>query len=164
MAYDLIGNRVPCQILGRDIGRGLATLVDKMESQTINELDSDLREYRAREMEKFMARDQESKAQAINDKVSSLLVLVENMGERNRTVSQLKADIQKMFTDKSGALTLATVHKSKGLEFNRVFILDRWTRMPCKWAKQPWQQVQEDNLIYVAYTRSRDRLNFISME
>ena len=30
--------------------------------------------------------------------------------------------------------------------------------MPCSWAKQPWEQDQEQNLIYVAYTRAMEKL------
>jgi DNA helicase-2/ATP-dependent DNA helicase PcrA len=46
------------------------------------------------------------------------------------------------------------------MEWNRVFILDRW-RMPSKYATQPWQQEQEQNLIYVAITRAKRELTYI---
>lgn len=40
------------------------------------------------------------------------------------------------------------------------YLLDRH-RMPSRWARRPWQQEQERNLIYVAYTRARRRLCFV---
>jgi len=52
------------------------------------------------------------------------------------------------------------VHKAKGLEWLRVFILDR-DRMPSRWARRDWQVQQEENLIYVAYTRAKEELYFL---
>jgi hypothetical protein len=46
------------------------------------------------------------------------------------------------------------------MEAHTVYILDGHL-MPSKWAKQPWQQVQEQNLRYVAVTRALDSLYFI---
>jgi ATP-dependent exoDNAse (exonuclease V) beta subunit len=34
--------------------------------------------------------------------------------------------------------------------------------MPSKWAKKAWEQEQEQNLIYVAYTRAKQKLSFIA--
>jgi ATP-dependent exoDNAse (exonuclease V) beta subunit len=33
--------------------------------------------------------------------------------------------------------------------------------MPSRFARQPWQKVQEDNLMYVAYTRAQSNLYFM---
>jgi superfamily I DNA/RNA helicase len=60
----------------------------------------------------------------------------------------------------NGCLTLCTVHKAKGLEWNRVYILDEFL-MPSKYARQAWQQQQETNLQYVAVTRAKQELKFI---
>ena len=45
------------------------------------------------------------------------------------------------------------IHKSKGLEWNKVFILDRHRFFP-KWAKR-LMKVQENNIVYVAITRQK---------
>jgi superfamily I DNA/RNA helicase len=71
--------------------------------------------------------------------------------------------IREIFLDKmKGGICLSTIHKSKGLENNRVFILDKEKTMPSKYAKLPWQKMQETNLEYVAITRAKDYLGFIS--
>jgi superfamily I DNA/RNA helicase len=49
---------------------------------------------------------------------------------------------------------LITVHRSKGLEFDRVFGWGVNKYMPSPYAKQEWQQVQERNLEYVLKTRA----------
>lgn len=43
-----------------------------------------------------------------------------------------------------------------------MFILGRNLWMPSQWARQQWQVDQEMNLIYVAVTRSQDRLVYVN--
>ena len=78
-------------------------------------------------------------------------------------MNSLLAKIELTFTDEpnTSRLTLSTVHKAKGLEFETVFILDFDKYMPSKWAAQDWQKVQERNLIYVAVTRAKNKLVYI---
>ena len=70
--------------------------------------------------------------------------------------------IRSLFTDDGNGhrTTLSTIHRAKGMEAHTVYILDGHL-MPSKYATQPWQQVQETNLKYVAVTRSLDTLYFV---
>lgn len=161
-AYSLIRQKVPCRILGRDIGVGLENLIKKMAARTIDRLIEKLEAFQSREVAKLVSKGREDKAQAITDKVETLLVIADNLSENERTIHGLLRSIQMMFTDNDkGLLTLATVHKAKGLEWDRVFLLGRHQLMPSKWARKAWQQEQEKNLIYVAYTRARSELYFV---
>lgn len=74
----------------------------------------------------------------------------------------LIAKIDTIFTDndKEG-VCLSTIHKAKGLEADNVYILCS-SLMPSKYAKKKWEIISEDNLIYVAITRARKTLNYIS--
>lgn len=56
---------------------------------------------------------------------------------------------------------VATVHKAKGLEANRVYVY-KPELMPSENAKLDWQLVQERNLEYVAITRARKELVYVS--
>ena len=56
--------------------------------------------------------------------------------------------------DTKTGICLTTIHKSKGLESERVFILHP-ELVPSKYAKLSWQLEQEKNLEYVAYTRAK---------
>lgn len=62
----------------------------------------------------------------------------------------------------SGQINLSTIHRAKGMEWEKVFILDFW-RIPSKYAKTPEQLAQERNLAYVAITRAIRDLKFIEM-
>jgi len=55
-------------------------------------------------------------------------------------------------------LRLCTVHRSKGREWDRVFLVGRNQYMPSKYAKKEWEFKQEENLMYVAVTRAKKEL------
>jgi superfamily I DNA/RNA helicase len=56
--------------------------------------------------------------------------------------------------------SLSDTHRSKGLEFERVYIIDT-DLFPHPLAKSDKQKIQEDNLMYVAITRAIQQLTFI---
>jgi superfamily I DNA/RNA helicase len=164
LAFQLIRAGRGVRVLGRDIGQGLQALVKKMNTDSIDKLEIKLEAYLDREMNKMLAKGQEEKAAALADKVDTLRVFLDQLTEDNRTIPALFARIDALFTDNGkGKLTLCTVHKSKGLEWDRVFILDR-KLMPSKYAKQEWQIAQETNIHYVAITRARQELYYIDSE
>ena len=57
-------------------------------------------------------------------------------------------------------VVLTTVHKSKGFEFDRVYLLDP-SNFPHPRAKLEADLDQEENAKYVAYTRAKDELHII---
>lgn len=163
-AFQLIRRNVGCRVLGREIGAGLIAVIEKMKvhDSDIDGLTARLRVFFDREIAKCEAREQLVAADALRDKHSCITLFVDALDETNRTVSALCVKIAKLFDDSNrGLLTLATVHKSKGLEWPTVFILDRDKYMPSKFARLPWQRQQEHNLIYVAITRAKHTLNYI---
>lgn len=161
LAYQCLAKGIGCQILGRDIGKGLQGLVEKMRATDLETLETALFDYRRREMRKLLDRDQHGKAQSVDDRVQCLLTLIENLPETERTLTGLVAALDKLFgDDTTGRLTLSTVHKAKGKEWPRVAIL-KPELMPAPWAKDGWQQEQEKNLQYVAWTRAREALYFL---
>lgn len=160
LAYQLIGKGVGCRVLGRDIGAGLVVLIKKAKAKGIDALTEKLSTYRDREVAKFTAKGEEQKADALNDRIESIFTVIDSLDENSRTVPALISAIEGMFSDNGGCLTLSTIHKSKGREFPIVGIL-RPDLSPSKWARQDWQMGQEENLMYVAYTRAMEHLIFI---
>lgn len=161
-AYSLIAQGVGCRILGREIGKGLIKLIESMKAKGIDALEIKLAEYCRKEVAKFVAKDEGPKAEALQDRVACITTCIKALDQNNRTVPQLCRNIDSLFTDNgNGMLTLCTIHKSKGLEWERVYILDAAKLMPSRWAKKPWQKEQESNLCYVAYTRAKLELAFI---
>ena len=165
LAFALIRERVPCKVMGRDIGRGLVSLIKKMAVKSIDHLIDRLDGWRSREIAKLESKGREDRAQVIDDKHASIMAVIEHLDENNRTIPKLISEIERMFTD-NGAdkLTLATIHKSKGLEWNRVFILGFEELQPSPWARKSWHKIQETNLQYVAITRAKMDLFVIAQQ
>jgi superfamily I DNA/RNA helicase len=76
------------------------------------------------------------------------------------TFEEFKNKITKMFKKSNNTAVLSTVHKSKGFENSRVFIL-RPDLLPLDKGDKYWENIQEKNLEYVAYTRAINELIFI---
>lgn len=153
----------PAKIEGRAIGEGLAKLAGKWKVKTLDALERRLEAYQAREVAKAMEAGKEDRADRIVDQVETLMVLIARGREQKvDNVEALKEMILELFEDKVGndasVVVLSSVHKSKGLEWNKVFLLGRKELMPSPFASQPWQVQQEINLIYVAVTRAKQTL------
>lgn len=88
--------------------------------------------------------------------------VLEMLSKTANTPDELIEGIKELFSDSKAGITLATIHKSKGLESERVFIIHP-EKMPSKYAEKDWELVQEENLKYVAYTRAKDYLGFIDV-
>lgn len=63
---------------------------------------------------------------------------------------------------KPNAIRLSSIHSSKGLEHNNVIFYGT-SLLPHPMAKEPWERKQEENLLYVARTRSKYSLTEIAI-
>lgn len=161
LAFGLIGKGTACKVLGREIGDGLVSLIKKQKAKGIEGLLEKLEAWKVREVARFIAKGEEVRAEGVEDRVACILTVIAQLPETQRTVPALIERISNLFADENGCLTLSTIHKAKGREWDRVAII-RSDLLPSKWARQAWQQLQERNLIYVAYTRARKALVFVA--
>lgn len=163
-AYGLLQRDVPCRILGRDIGAALINIVQKRRAANLDDLQFKLAFWANKEADAALAEGRDSVAERIRDQHACLTFFIDSLDDDSRSVGDLLAKIELMFTDDGdhgSRVTLSTIHKAKGLEFPTVFILDR-NLIPSKFARQPWQLVQERNLLYVAITRAMNTLIYIN--
>lgn len=161
-AFHLIRRGIGCHVEGRDIGQGLVAFVNKWKSvRTVADLRAKLYDHLQEEMPKLLASGKELQAESLEDKVETLLVLCDRAHDDDDKQEVIKA-INLLFQDTAGerltTVTLSTVHKAKGREWQRVYLLGRDKFMPSRFAKQQWQKEQEKNLIYVAVTRAQIEL------
>jgi DNA helicase-2/ATP-dependent DNA helicase PcrA len=148
LAFQLLSARKQCYIEGREYGEQMISLVKKINPMRIEDLPQLLERYSASQRESLMLQD---KIAAIN----ALLPGCHNVGD-------LLNLIDTMFTKRPSSIVLSSVHKSKGLEWNRVWIFRYHSLMPHpKSVESGSDLTQEYNLKYVAVTRARTELNFI---
>lgn len=163
IAYRLIRSGVPCKVEGRAIGEGLLNLVKRWKVSSTAQLSDRLVSYREREMQKAMAKGNESKAAEVEDKVSCLLEIISAVNAQGKnTIGDVVEFIGNLFADGADhVVTLCTYHRAKGREWKRVILWEHASRCPSKYARQEWQIEQENNLAYVAFTRAKETLVFV---
>lgn len=167
-AYAILAAGRAVRVEGREIGEGLVKLATRWKRvKTLGALADKLAEYADREIQKWQAKGREDRAQGVEDKVGSLLAIVERLVADGKTdVDDLVAWIRSLFGDTRNGetpdvFTLSTIHKAKGREWDRVFLLYRDATLPSVWARKPWQLRQEENIEYVAITRAKRELVFV---
>lgn len=163
LAYSLIRAGIPAKVEGRKIGEGLQSLCTRWQCRGTAELLNRLEDFRARETQKHLAKSQEAKAQEVEDRVDTLREIIAEVNRRgHRDIASVLKFIDDLFADGGKAcVTLSSYHRSKGREWERVFLFEHASRCPSKAARQQWQKEQESNLAYVAYTRAKKTLVFI---
>jgi len=155
LAYKLIRSGIGVYVLGRDLGKGLETLIKKLSADDIKSLALKAKAWYDTEMSKARANRNDSKQQRLTDKYECLITVMEDC----QSISDVLKKIHLLFSKESGPIMLSTIHKAKGLEFNRVLFLNH------DLLYKPWAHPeQERNLDYVARTRAIQELHYVQLE
>lgn len=165
LGFQYIAAGIKARIAGRDIGKNLITMIKNTKASSFDQMyDKFAHEMLKIENEliriKGMTKEEAVESnpyQTYKDKVDAIRVVSEGCS----SIYELQHKIEGIFSDENGdGILLSTIHKAKGLEADNVYIIHE-DMMPSKSAKLPWQKVQEQNLIYVAYTRAKKKLGFV---
>jgi len=154
-AFALLRQGRRARIAGRDIGAGLKTIVRKLGKGNpdmevmIERIDA----WREREVKRFEAAKREAQAEQANDKADTLLVVA----HESNSVADMEQRIDGLFTDdglgQAGVITCSSVHRAKGLEADRVFVLAYTLKS---------HTIEEQNIDYVATTRAKNTLVLVA--
>lgn len=152
---------IPCIVEGQS-GKAIIALATKWGTDiTVDQLDVMLSKHLETELEKWKAKNREDKAEWVSEKVGILRDLMEDV-DGDRPVRTLVQRLEMTFGEgqyqNQDLVRLCTIHRSKGREWERVFILGRNRYQPSKWAKTETECQSEKNLAYVAVTRTKEEL------
>jgi superfamily I DNA/RNA helicase len=152
-AFALLRMGKRARIAGRDIGAGLKTIVRKLNrghigiETMIERIDA----WKTREVRRFTIAKREAQVEQVIDKAETLMVIA----HESNSVADMESRIDGLFTDdglgQAGIITCSSVHRAKGLEADRVFVLD-FTLYPRGVNRE------EENIEYVAVTRAKKHL------
>lgn len=162
---------VQCYIKGSDIGLNLIKMLENIDKEELNQdltkdgvfvrLFDNLFTERNKLMRNYgLSKDDATLTSNIMERYDSINSLL-TLSERLTTKTKLIKNIENIFKEENNGIILSTIHKAKGLEADNVYILCR-SSMPSKLAHSDWERQQEENLIYVAITRPKQILGFIS--
>jgi superfamily I DNA/RNA helicase len=150
----LLAQERPAVVMGRDIGANLASLVKRSKAATVGELLDYIEDWAREEKDrlKHAKKDTPAKVQSIDDRRNAIFALSEGL----RNVSDVLDRIDRIFSNvkDSDIITLASTHKAKGLERDRVWMLSE--------TYGRWPGVEEENLTYVAITRAKRELVYVT--
>lgn len=149
-AFRLLRAGQSVNFLGRDIGRSLVRLYNKVSAKGSRDLGQVL------DTLKQML-DREDAGTPDHDKIDTLLAILES-GQRS-----VPAAIDRLSSPQPDAVTLSTGHKAKGLEWPMVYHLEP-NLIPAPYATTLEALTQETNLRYVIETRSSDALRLVRLE
>lgn len=160
--FRLIRMGVPARIEGRDIGRGLINLATKWKVKSLDMLVTRVNAWIEREVNKANLKKNDRKAAEIADRGETLLVIIQRCLDTGITtfdgmVNLIEQTFDDRVVDRKNMVTLCSVHKSKGMEWPRVFVLGLYELMGRE-CRIDWQTQQELNLQYVAATRAQEEL------
>lgn len=161
LATDFLRQGRKVTIMGKEeIAEGLKRLIEKYRGSDLRDCLMRLERYAQMECERLRNREKESQAELLRDRIETIAILAEGVA----TVPQLISKIDSIFSDTAGnGITLSTIHRAKGLEFDNVYLI-RPDLIPFPFAKKDWEKEQEMNLKYVALTRSKNGLLIVDSE
>lgn len=166
LCMEYISKNVKAYVKGKDIGASLINMIENTECKTIHfaleEMEKELGRIIAKLMGTKICESQQEATEhpkyvTYYDKVEAIRYISQGLEKSCDVIQRIK----NIFDDERDGICLSTIHKSKGLENDRVFII-REDKMPLRGCMDiPWMATQEWNLCYVAYTRAKHYLGFI---
>lgn len=164
----LIKDNIKAYINGSDIGKSLSDMIRNTKKE---EFDYDMEFvfselYKEREViiERLMKKDHITYEEASEDSIVATfeekIQVIEAISGQETNPEQVISKINMIFNKSDEGIMLSNIHKAKGLEADRVFMIHS-DLLPSKYAKTPSQIEQETNLEYVAITRAKTTFGYI---
>jgi superfamily I DNA/RNA helicase len=165
IAFKLFRANVPVTMLGRDIGKTLVALSKKVlpnDDMSAPDCVITVNQWKDNQVALANANWQEDKVANVHDQAECLLAVIE--GAQAENAAAIRWYLKELFERSSGHVTISTIHRAKGLEWDCILHLDPW-RIPSKHAQHnPTAMVQEMNLKYVCETRCKKVLIEANLE
>ncbi len=150
LAFVSAGKRA--SIKGRDVGKGLIALIERSKARGVAGLLTWVDAWHKKETKRLTKR--KLSTVDLDDRVKCINILTRN----TRSIGDVIGRIESLFSDtndSSDRITLGTTHKLKGLEAERVWMLnDTYFRRT--------QGGEEANCWYVAVTRAKESLFLVN--
>ena len=149
IALRFVDRNVPFKRTGRDIQVSLLRIMRGIDTDSVQGLVAGLDEWLASQIEISDYIGDPKIQEMAYDIFESFTVIIK--ASKSLTVKGVEMFIDFLFSQDRG-VSLSTVHRAKGLEASRVFVVD----------KELFKEgLEEDNPRYVAYTRARNSLFFV---
>lgn len=168
LALQLLKNRYPVQIKGKQFAQGIINLIKKLagSSSSTTALLGSLEDYESSETIAITSStrpDADQKLLDLQDRCEIIRIFAEGCKEVDCVIQKF----DELFSDenKKNCITLSSAHRSKGLEADKIFIIrPELLPHPKISEKSEFNRVQEHNLAYVAYSRAKHELVLVQSD
>lgn len=151
IALGCLRRGIPARIEGRDIGKQLVAMVKKLKAKSVPDFFKKVTSWGDKQIARITAsggQHAQSKAELVNDQVQTLTAVADGC----KNVDEIIARITNLFEDSDStrkpAVVCSSVHKAKGLEWNRTMLI-------ADTFKNREKSDEEANIYYVAVTRAK---------
>lgn len=164
----LLEHGIKAKIKGREFEEALLNLLRKVSKYDPDEALIRLREMRQEMIEKLKGKIKNPHNHPRVVAFDEYVEIIERLTRNVDSLDEVHEMIRQIFEDdgKEDLVHLMTIHKSKGLEADRVFVVEKYNNlklMPFHKATKNWEKEQERNLEFVAYTRAKKELVLIEI-
>ena len=154
IALQIIRSGKPARIEGRDIGKQLMAMVRTMKANSVPHFIERVESWLAKQIERL---EKQKKSEKRIEQADDIAQTLKAVAEGCKGVGEIEQRINNLFEDTNEqsrpAIVLSSVHKAKGLEWPRVFLLTETFRRG--------KGQEEDNIYYVAVTRAMKELYMV---
>ena len=166
LCMKFIADNTKAYVKGKDIGANLINIIKRTNKKQMKDvferLNNELYKIGCKVCRKNKCDFSEAKSDnlytSMQDKINAIQVLSNNLESANEVIERIELIFK---DDERSGICLSTIHKAKGLESNNVYIICEELFYPKRAMRIPWQAEQENNIVYVAYTRAKHKLGFV---
>ncbi|NJK63633.1 MAG: ATP-dependent helicase [Synechococcaceae cyanobacterium SM2_3_1] len=162
----VIQEGIPAKVRGREIGKLLSALVKVVAQRFPKHFLEELNTYVGAKVEQLERDGKLASIESLKDRAAALETCFEVFGSECQGIPEFCQRIEALFDDEipqSKCIILSTIHRAKGDEAERVFLLQSDSMPTLSLGANDWQKQQEQNLLYVALTRAKHRLFLVPM-
>lgn len=158
VTLQLLSRGKRARMAGRDLGKGITAILKRLrvvDATPVSEVLARLEEWERKTTTRYASYGQVDLADRARDQAGMIRAFAEDA----ETTGDLLRQMEYLFSDEqeAGTIICSSIHKAKGLEASRVFVLmDTLYRRGVT--------LEEDNLSYVATTRAKSHLTLVSAE
>lgn len=166
----LIDKGIKSTVVGKDFERGLLSLAEDLiqPGQSFEGFKFAMEQKREAMLQELIADGinkpkEHFKFVSLDEKLQVLRIIMKKVS----TPDQIRYKVKEIFAENKKAVRLMTIHRAKGLEGERIFVIlknNGEPLQPSKYAKLDWEHIQESNLIFVARTRSKSQLIWLNLQ
>ncbi len=154
-AMALLRKNKRARIAGKDIGKDLQSLIRKLTKSrpNVEQFIELVNEWESKEVSRWALAKKEDRVERVRDQAEMLRELSVDADSVHHIEERIEALFVEDGRGSAGVIMCSSVHKAKGKEADRVFVLADTLR---------GHNIEEQNIEYVAITRAKKKLYMVS--